>query len=185
MNFSRHCTLCENEISNLERGLTCKLTNRKPEFKEACPDIRLTQKFQNKLEEANLELKIIGRKKKSVHPSFYFLIIIGFIVIIGSSFIADWTHAGVFFWYEKIALIGLGVTLLMIAYQKLNRFRNQIKAAASEKNKIDLVLEKYGISYKTTFEFKEIVHGTQEVTVNIEFKNWTKQRTRTTHIINY
>ena len=32
MKFSEHCNLCENEITDFEKGLICGLTNLKPEI---------------------------------------------------------------------------------------------------------------------------------------------------------
>ena len=63
MIFSRHCTLCENEIKSLEKGVTCALTQKKPQFEKKCPDILLNLKFQEKLEIAQLKLERIRRTK--------------------------------------------------------------------------------------------------------------------------
>ena len=179
MNFSKHCGLCENEMTSLEKGLTCKLTNRKPEFRNTCSDIKLNKKFQEKLEITNLELEKIRRDKKSIHRTFYFLITIGFLLIIGGDSLAKWTIYSVYVWKVKIGIIAIGITFLGIAYKKLNGFRKKIKNAEFEKNEIDELLKKYGIEYKTDFSFKEKIHGIQEVIVELEFKNWTKKRTTT------
>ncbi|MBL7560892.1 hypothetical protein JAO71_13880 [Olleya sp. YSTF-M6] len=50
---------------------------------------------------------------------------------------------------------------------------------------MDEVLNKYGISYQENFEFKEKIHGTREVNVNIEFKNWTKIKTTNSYKFDY
>ncbi len=50
MNFSKHCDLCENEMTSFEKGLTCKLTKKKPEFENTCSEIKLDEKFLEKLE---------------------------------------------------------------------------------------------------------------------------------------
>ena len=181
---AKHCDLCENEMVSLEKGLTCKLTKRKPDFKNTCSQIKLDKKFQEKLEISNLELERIQRNKKSIHLTFYFLITIGFLLIIGGDSLAKWTIYYVYVWKVKIGIIAVGITFFGIAYSKLNGFRRKDKKAKLDKNKIDKILNKYGIEYYPSFDFKEKIHGIQEVIVKLEFKNWTKKRTTTTYKIN-
>ncbi|WP_054851590.1 hypothetical protein [Olleya sp. ITB9] len=82
-------------------------------------------------------------------------------------------------------MIGAGFSFLAAAYSKLNKYRREYKKAELEKNKMDEVLNKYGISYQENFEFKEKIHGTREVNVNIEFKNWTKIKTTNSYKFDY
>ncbi|WP_417859525.1 hypothetical protein [Xanthomarina gelatinilytica] len=185
MNFSRHCDLCENQITSLENGLTCNLTNKKPDFDNTCSKITLDKRFQEKLEIANLELEIKRRNKKSTHLTFYSNIIIGFSLIIGGYLFSSWTIYSLFLWTVKIGIIASGFTFLGVAYSKLKRFRKKYKKAEWEKSKIDEVLKKYGIEYFTIFDFKEKIHGTQEVIVNLEFKNWTIKQTTNTYKFDY
>lgn len=166
-------------MTSLETGVTCKLTQKKPEFETICPSINLDQKFQEKLEDVVLELARINRNKNSVHRTFYILMIIGFLLIIGSSVLSKWTYSTIYFWVYKMHAIGLGIASLTVAYYKLNRFRQKLNTARNKKNKIDLVLEKYGISYTTVLDFEQKVHGTQDVNISIKFKNWTKKHTTT------
>ena len=181
MNFSRHCDLCENQITSLKKGLTCNLTNKKPDFNNTCSKITLDKKFQDQLEIANLELEITNRNQKSTHLSFYIIIIIGFLLILLGYFFSDWNIHSLLLWYVKIGMIAGGFSFLGIAYSKLNKYRRKNKKAELEKNKIDEVLNKYGISYQQKFDFKEKIHGTQEVIVNVEFKNWIKEKTTNTY----
>ncbi len=183
MNFSKHCDLCENEITSFENGLTCNLTKKKPDFKSTCAEIKLDKKFQEKLEIANLELEIIRRKEKSTHWTFYSTIIIGFILILGGYFFSEWTIHSFFLWSVKIGVIGAGFTFLGIAYSRLNGFRRNDKKAKLGKIRIDEIINKYGIEYYPSFDFREKIHGIQEVIVKFEFKNWTKKRTTTTYKI--
>ena len=185
MNFSRHCDLCENQITSLEKGLTCNLTNKKPDFNNTCSKITLDKKFQEKLEIANLELEIIRRNQKSTHLTFYSTIIIGFLLILLGYFFSDWNIHSLFLWSVKIGMIVAGFSFLGIAYSKLNKFRRENKKAVLEKNKIDQVLKKYGIEYYPSFDFKEKIHGTQEVIVKVEFKNWTKRETQNPYKFDY
>ena len=184
MNYSKHCNLCENEITNLVNGLTCRLTNKQPKFENICTKINLNNKFQEKLERTNLELERIKKKKKSVHLNFYFIIIIGFLLIIGGNIFVRKNFHSVYTLYYSFGIISTGITFLAVGYNKLNKYRKELYNSEYEKYEIDEFYEKYGIVYKTEFIFKEKIHGIQEVIVKIEFKNWRKKRTSTTYKIN-
>jgi hypothetical protein len=180
MNFSKHCDLCENEIANLEKGLTCKLTYKKPEFKNICSKIKLNDKFKKKVEITNLKLERIRRKKNSVHTTFYILIFIGFTLIIGGNYFVKKSIESVYAMQITFGIISTGITFLGMAYNKLNEFRKKINSAEFDKFDLDKILKKYEIQYKTTFNFKEKIEGTQEIIVEIEYKNWKNKRTTTT-----
>jgi hypothetical protein len=182
MNLTRHCTLCENGIMSLEKGMTCKLTKRKPDFEITCPDIKLGEKFQKKLERAILELENIHRYKRSSYLTFYFLIIIGFSAIIGSAIFIEWTYSRIYM-ETKILVIGAGISTLGVATYKLSRFKKKFETAEYTKNKIDLVLDTYGISYTYHFDIKEEIHGAQHINLNLEFKNWKKSSTTASLVI--
>jgi hypothetical protein len=182
MNLTRHCTLCKNGITSLEKGMTCKLTKRKPDFEHTCPDIKLGEKFQEKLERAILQLEKIRRYKRSSYLTFYFLIILGFSAIIGSAIFIEWRYSRVYM-ETKMLIIAAGISTLTAATYKLSQFRRKFKNAAHTKNKIDLVLHTYGISYTSSFDVKEEIHGTQHVNLTLEFKNWRKKSTTTSFVI--
>ena len=120
---ARHCDLCEHPKRDLNNGLTCGLTNKKPDFKITCPDIFMDKKFQEKLENVNLELKRTNEKKSRKYWTFYLLIVIGFLLIIGNEFYADVTLSrNVMHWKFRASAIGAGITILIFAYSNLNRF---------------------------------------------------------------
>jgi len=184
MNYSKHCDLCKNEQTSLKNGLTCSLTNRKPEFKNICSEIKLNNKFLEKLEIANLEFERIRRKTNAVHLNFFVLIIVGFFLIYRSSAWAELMLSTTYYWYYKIGTISVGVSIIIVASFKLITFKEKLGNVKYEKNKIDGVLDKYGISYVIKLDFKEKIHGTQDVNVELKFKNWKKKRTTTPYKIN-
>ncbi|WP_289064421.1 hypothetical protein [uncultured Zobellia sp.] len=174
MILTRHCDLCDNQKTSLKIGTTCGLNDRRPEFNKTCSKIALNDKFLNKLEDANLELNAISKIRNKVHITFYLLIIVGILLIIGSSALAEWTHNRTYFWYYKISTIGLGISIFIGAFYNLNEFRRKFKNAEHKKNSIDEVLDEYGISYESNIVYKEKVHESQEIEVLTEFKNWKK-----------
>lgn len=98
MNLYTHCDLCEHEKTSLKIGVTCTLTERKPDFHNTCSTIKLDEKFQEKLEIAHLELEEIRSHKKSAYLFFGLLMIIGVLILIKSDYLAGPFYDNVYFW---------------------------------------------------------------------------------------
>ena len=185
MQLTRHCALCENEVKSLKKGVTCKVNGEKPDFSKTCTNILLDEKFQTKLEYTHLLLERLNQKKNWVFSTFYVSIIVGFLLIIANKAYGDLIHSLRYYWVHRAGMIALGITIISSAYFKLNRFRDKLKIAKSKKDKIDSVLKAYNISYDIGFDYKEKIHGTQDVDIIISFKNWKKVNTKSTYSINY
>jgi hypothetical protein len=179
MNFSKHCDLCENQITNFEKGLTCKLTNKRPEFRNTCSKIKLNEKFQEKIEILNIELEKVRREKGRIHSIFYLIFSIGFILIIGGIFFFMNNSKGLYVLDTSLAIISIGTIFLGEALDKLYKFKKKENNAEFEKYELDEFLEKYEIEYETKINFQEKTHGIQEIIIKVEYKNWNKKRTTT------
>ena len=81
-------------------------------------------------------------------------------------------------------VFGGGISILGIAYNILNKHRRKLYNAGYDKHDIDEFLKLYGIEYNTNIDYKEKIHGTQEVNVELEYENWKKKRTTTPYKIN-
>jgi hypothetical protein len=180
---SKHCDLCENKITSLINGVTCKLTKRKPDFKNTCSKIKLDKKFQEKLELINLELEGIKRNKNSIYWKFYTQILFGFIlVVISIGFMKD--YFGAIHYYFAYLMITAGFTLWTSAYVILNRYRKERKNIEFDKGKIDQLLQLYSIDYTSNVILKDKTHGVLELDVELKYTNWTKEYTTTSYKIN-
>lgn len=184
MELTRHCALCENEITSLKKGVTCKLTKKKPDFIKNCRDIKLNDKFEQQLVTILLELERISKFKKKEYLTFCVLLVVGILAIMGNKFFAEWRPNSPYYWLNRFIPIAVGITILMGAFFNLSSFRNKQKIAITKKNKIDSVLAEYRITYKSKFDYKEKIHGDQNIEITMEYKNWTKKRTTTMAIIN-
>jgi len=185
MNRARHCALCEHEKTDLTIGVTCGLTDKKPDFQKTCPDILLDEKFQTKLEDINLDIHEILTTKNKVYTTFYIMIVLGFACIIGNKLFGDLMKWSLYYRAYRAFAIGIGITTLISAYFNLNSYRSKLSALNEQKHRIDSVLDKYGISYSTSVDLKEKIHGKEEIEISIEYSNWTKKRTTTMYNRNY
>ena len=149
-----HCTLCENQNFSFDKGITCKLTGKKPDFVDTCPDIQLEQEFKEKITLSSFELEKLRRLKGSVYSKFYISIAIGFSLIIGSGKIARFIrpYDSDMFLYTWIGSVGLGLLTLSKAFLIYNRFEESYKSSLRIKKIIDDVLLKYDIKYIVKFE---------------------------------
>ena len=184
MELTRHCALCENEITSLKNGVTCKLTKKKPDFIKSCRDIKLNKKFEEELLTILLELERISKFRNREYLTFFVLLVIGLFAIMGNKVFGEWRPNSPYYWLDRFLPIAVGITIIMIAFFNLSSFMNKRKIALTKKNKIDSVLEKYRIIYKTKFDYKEKIHGDQSIEITMEYKNWIKKRTTTMAIIN-
>ncbi len=183
MNFSKHCDLCENEITSLKNGVTCKLTKRKPDFKNTCSTIALDGKFQEKLERINIEMEGIKRNKNSIYSKFYTQLLFGFVLIVISiGFLKG--YFGALLYYLVYLTITAGISLCTSAFVILNGYRKERKNIEFDKNKIDELLQLYDIEYTSNIIIKDQTHGILELDIELKYTNWIKKRTISSYKIN-
>ncbi|NER19109.1 hypothetical protein [Spongiivirga citrea] len=132
---------------SLENGVTCKLTNEKPNFKETCPDILFENKFKKKRDDVIVELEKVSRDKNKAYLYLIISGIFGILFIIGNKLYGTFIYGetSTYYWKRRIESIGIGITILIGAYYKFNRFRNKLKTIEMKKSRIDKVLKKYGV----------------------------------------
>ncbi|MFP4844929.1 hypothetical protein [Winogradskyella sp. PE311] len=184
MNLTRHCVLCENQITSLSIGSTCKLTNKAPDFYKKCVSLNLGDKFTNEIHKSNLELHLILKKKNTSYLKVLIIAIIGIFFIVGNGFLTDGFRPLRYYSVYRTSVIGVGVLVLINANFSLQNFLNELKSAKSKKRRIDEVLDTYGIRYKSIYNYKDEIHGNKEIEIIIEYKNWKKKRTTSTFVIN-
>ena len=107
MDITRHCILCENQVKDLDTGLTCKLTKKAPDFYKKCPNIKLDKMFEYELHQANLNLHFILKKKNINYTKIIILAIFGIIIILGNEQITNTLRPLNYYWVYRVSLIGI------------------------------------------------------------------------------
>ena len=167
MNLTRHCELCDHEKKDFKIGTTCGLTNRKPEFHKTCAKIKLTDKFEHKLKSVNIEYENFERKKNLTYVYFVLFILIGIAVIITGYMLGKYAFESGAISTVPIIIMGVGLVPLGIAFGTLSKYRQDIGSAKYNKERIDKVLNEYGIEYDIKVTFGKEIHGTQEVNTDL------------------
>ena len=131
MHFSEHCKLCKHEKADLNKGILCGLTNKKPSFYKTCTSLIFDQKLVQKLFEVTEELQNLKEKKLNIYGNFVFYNCIGILLITSGIIFRqyliqmeyNWTDEYYYFPFIPISFgcssIGLGLTKLINYYKNL------------------------------------------------------------------
>ena len=169
MNLVKHCELCDHQKTSLKEGANCGLTAKKPDFNKICPNIVLSEKFERKLKEVNIELYKVKKEKNKtyLYISVFTVIALGFFMY--GYLIRKYVLTDLFLNYKGFILdpsfeiMGIGLLPLFIAYRILKKFKQKIEFAKSRKDKIDQVLNEYGIKYNIDFRYGKEIQETRSV----------------------
>ncbi len=170
MDLARHCILCDNQLVNIKDGTTCSLTNKKPDFNKTCIKIELNEKFEQRVKKINIELENVNRTKTDTYGHVAIYTIISFAVIFGGYYIGKYAFDSGVISTVPLIIIAIGSGILVFAVGPLNKFRNKLTIAKSNREKLDEVLNLYKIDYDIDLEYGEKIHGTREVQADLKIK---------------
>tara|TARA_R110002033_G_C3834993_1_gene234281 strand:+ start:99 stop:590 length:492 start_codon:yes stop_codon:yes gene_type:complete len=152
---AKHCDLCKFPKRDLKVGLTCGLTDKKPTFKNSCPDIKFSNSFKKYLPELLAQIERLRKQKTSVYLNFTLWGVIGLIVIIltgrsrfdrTSEF--DFSYSSYLYLLGTLVLIIVGLYFLAVAYSRLSNHLNSYRNVVAEKKRINKVLNNYDLNIK-------------------------------------
>ncbi len=185
MKMYQHCQLCENENTHLIDGLTCKLTGSKPAFLNTCSDIHFGNKFIEKLESIIIDLEILKKRKTSVHIKFYISIVIGFTMLFLADQLSKLNNESVYFYYFLISLISGGVSLWIVGFDSLYKYKRELKNILNYQHELDRILRLYEIDYASNLVFSKSIHGTREVAIELKFNKNLVEDSKTVYKLNH
>ncbi|MCB4809052.1 hypothetical protein LG651_12405 [Tamlana sp. 62-3] len=152
---TRHCNLCEHSKRSLKHGITCRLTNKKPDFIEFCPNIKFTEAFNDSYKSLNSNIKIARKGNIVAYIKFVLLIIIGLFVILKSYYLLieantrDYSRSGYHYFKLAILVLFLGSAFVKLAFISLSNYTKPLRELKFEKKEIDIILRKYN-KYNST-----------------------------------
>ena len=157
---AKHCDLCDYPKRSLKNGLTCGLTNKKPDFKVACSEIKFSNSFKEYLLELLNEIEQVKKNKTYVYVNFTLFGIIGLIIILGNysrlkeNFEMEFNHSSWIYFTGTLLLYVVGFLLIAIAFLKLIQYKKTLNKLKSNKREIDLILKNYNNDIETLLNSK-------------------------------
>ena len=146
---TRHCELCKYPKRDLKNGLTCGLTDRKPDFKDFCSNLKFSNDFKDYLPELLEKIELVNKKKTSVYISFTLFCVIGLAIIIGSysrleqTFKMEFNHSSWHYFIGTFLIFLIGTFFISTGYQNLYKHKKLLKKLKSDKEEIDMVIKNY------------------------------------------
>ena len=149
----KHCNLCEYAKRDLATGLTCGLTNKKPSFKDSCPDIKISNSAKENLHGLTNQVEELKKDTTSVYIRFSLFSIIGLTIILSSythfiqsfidTFEPEFNYAG-WKYFTLILLLNLvGIQLIAMGFWPLINYRKTLKTLEAKIREIETVLKNY------------------------------------------
>ena len=168
VDLTKHCQLCDNQVVSLMGGTTCGLTKQKPDFNKTCIKIQLNDKFEQKVKEINVDHEKVRRTKKLTYTYFIVFLIISLAVMIGGYLLGSYILEKGVISTVPLIIIGVGFTILPIAFGPVNNYRNEMSIIKKKKENLDGILSLYNIDYSIDMKFGKEIHGTQEVETDLK-----------------
>lgn len=159
---AKHCDLCEYPKRDFNVGLRCGLTDKKPDFKVACPKLKFSDSLKMDLTLLLGEIENLKKNKTYQYINFMLLTILGLVIIIGYNFelnkilVLDFSYRG----YKNIHIYYffnfLGMMCISMAYSKLYSYRKTIKKLKFKKNETNKLLKNYNTNISKLLNHKEL-----------------------------
>ena len=162
-----HCEICDLHSFNLEDGIICSLTSKKPEFHKKCPDIKLDHNLKAKLIKINTEFEDSKYVKKLAVGNFVFYSLIG-IGVLGICYlliISLFRLARIHTFTIVVFCIGIG--FFGTAIGALNYSRRKRKIISPKKQTLDKLTELYNIRYQFDSKISTDIMGVKETKINL------------------
>ncbi len=147
---AKHCDLCEYPKRSLKNGLTCGLTDKKPDFKVTCPNIKFDESFKEYAPDLLSQIKNLKKRKIAVYIEFIVFATIGLAIMLGGISLIESTlemEYDYMCWFIDInhsfLVYSVGAIVFSIGFWPLSRYLRESKKLRDEKIRIEMVLNKY------------------------------------------
>ena len=172
MENSKHCGICDLHSFNLNEGIICSLTNKKPKFKQKCPDIILDKKLKEKILEINTEFQDSRRVRKIAVGNMILYGLIGLGVLCICYYLINKLYRIALIHTGTIAIFSIGIGIIGIGIGAINYSRQKRNAIAPKKSNLDKLTELYNVKYEfksqTSTDIMDVTETKIELRLNGE-----------------
>jgi len=169
----KHCSLCDNHIMEMMKGIKCGLTGAKSDFKFRCAEALFKTKAFQKIEDLNLQYEFMKRKKAALYISFVVKLSLALFVLLTGIFavILFLTYGIIFSWRMAgaIGFTGIGLIIFSSVMKPWINYKNEMNILKKKLNDIKKVLNIYNLEYTIETAITGGTHDIFDVTTNITF----------------
>ncbi len=157
---AKHCDLCKFPKRDLKNGLTCALTNKKPDFNVSCLNIKFSDSFKEYLPELLNQIEKIKKRRNSVNLKSILLGILGLIIIFGNyPLLKRAVEAKYEYWFysyflDTLLFYIIGVGLISMAFSSINKYKKDLEILECEKREINEILKNYKLDIESLLKTK-------------------------------
>lgn len=173
----KHCQICDLHWTNIELGVYCSMTRKKPEFENTCKFIILNENLKKRIVEVNKEVENIKQSKTNV---ILHAIIFGSLLIMfsyGGYYFMSNNEILIIKWVENIhnfssgaspiilflfiPIIFIGLLAKMIG--PINWYRNMKSIHFPLKKDLDKTLKFYQVTYDYKYSSNNNYFGVKNI----------------------
>ena len=129
--------------------MTCGLTDKKPDFKDFCSDLKFNNEFKDYLPNLLKQIELTNKKKTSIYINFVLFSTIGLVIIIVSysrlekTFKMEFNHSSWSYFLGTFMIYLIGTFFISTGYQTLYKYKKSLQNLKSDKKEIDMILKNY------------------------------------------
>lgn len=163
-----HCDLCEHQVLSPKGGYACGLTGQRPDFDFNCSKATFSQRAETAVKNTSLNYHLVASTRPRAMAKVYAAAVLG-LVVVGIGFYVlhlfneyGWVGTHPFF------IMLLGLAALGGAARLYGVHRGQYLTVKKAKQKVDTVMDLYGISYKVNIVRGQKLHGKRTYEAQLE-----------------
>lgn len=155
----KHCDLCIHPKRDLKTGLTCGLTDKKPNFKTSCSKIVFSDDFKINTNQLLADIQNLQKRKTSIYSNVFFLLLIGLTIIVCTfsplttrllkSFYPTFDYASWKYFTAIFILNFIGIQIIFVGIYKVYKYKKDVKKLKSKKGKLNSILNNYNTDIET------------------------------------
>lgn len=149
MTIYKHCDCCIHQRTSLEKGVTCGLTKRKPEFTTTCDKIHFSYRFKRKLQKLDAEYHRMKKSKTAIYQHFVVYLCISLaLILLGIKFWNDISSDfGYHAWWNEFSLssffILFGYVFLSKAFAVVNTHYQELRKINDKREALNNIITLY------------------------------------------
>ena len=172
-----HCKVCDNHSKDLNTGIICNLTKKKPEFTTVCPKGNFHIHLLRRIEEVAVEYEMANSALPFTVLNFIFFLFVSAGITTFGYLLSEFMVSRGWFPLFGYILMFFGVTMLKLATGPAGKYRTAIKIAKDKQKELKDVLKAYGIDWWVDVKLKKQNHGFIKISTDILlFKHGKKLR---------